>query len=398
VACLRRDFWLFWSGLTVSELGTAFTLFALPLLVFELTGSALNLAIATAASFLPYLAFGLVIGAWVDRFDRRRVLIAADVVRAVLIASIPVLSELGLLRVWWIYLVGFAGTTVTIAFDAARFAVVPRLVAGSDLVAANGRLSAGAHAAHVAGPLLAGALLASGLPTAEILYADAASFVVSGVAVASIATALHDRARPVHTRLRRAIVEGAGFVFRHPVLRNLALLGALSNFFGATLWTQLVLFAKERLDAADAEIAVFWSAGAAGALALALGSAFIRRRVGFSGAVLGATAVSGIATVALAISPWLWPAIALWGLTIGVGQFVSINTTSLRQAITPPELLGRVSTVGQVLSWSAIPVGALVGGWAIEATGSVAGVYAAIGILKLALAAGFSFTTLRRVA
>jgi hypothetical protein len=394
---LRRDFWLLWSGLTVSELGTAFTLFALPLLVFELTGSALNLAIATAASFLPYLLFGLVIGAWVDRFDRRRVLIAADVARAVLIASIPVLSELGLLRVWWIYLVGFAATTVTIAFDAARFAVVPRLVAGSDLVAANGRLSAGAHAAHVLGPLLAGALLASGLPTAEILYADAASFVLSGVAVASIATALRDQARPVRARLRRAVAEGAGFVFRHPVLRNLALLGALSNFVGATLWTQLVLFAKERLDAADAEIAVFWSAGSAGALALAVGAAFIRRRVGFGGAVLGATAVSGIATVALAVSPWLWPAVALWGLTIGVGQFVSINTTSLRQTITPPELLGRVSTVGQVLSWSAIPAGALVGGWAIEATGTVAGVYAAIGILKLALAVSFSFTALRRV-
>jgi hypothetical protein len=142
---------------------------------------------------------------------------------------------------------------------------------------------------------------------------------------------------------------------------------------------------------------VFWTAGAAGALALAVGAAFIRRHVGFGGAVLGATAVSGIATVALAMSPWLWPAIALWGLTIGAGQFVSINTTSLRQAITPPELLGRVSTVGQVLSWSAIPAGALVGGWAIEATGSVAGVYAAIGILKLGLAVSFSFTALRRV-
>ena len=381
----------------MSELGTAFTLFALPLLVFKLTGSALNLAIATAASFLPYLLFGLVIGAWVDRFDRRRVLVTADLARGALIATIPVLSGLGLLHVWWIYGVGFAGTTVTIAFDAARFAVVPRLVSETDLIAANGRLSAGTHVAHVLGPLLAGGLLASGLPTAEILYADSASFIVSAASIAWIATPLWDGSRSAPPSLGRAVGEGLAYVLRHPVLRNLALLGALSNFVGATLWTQLVLFAKERLDAADAEVAVFWSAGSAGALAFAAGASLIRRRVGFGGAVLGSTAAAGLATTAFAFTPWLWPAVALWGVLIGVGQFVSINTTSLRQTITPPHLLGRVSTGAQVLAWSAIPAGALAGGWLIETTGSVAVVFAAIGLIKVALGLAFSFTALRRV-
>src|SRR5207248_5019721 len=88
------DFGKFWVGQTISNLGTSFTQFALPLLVFKLTGSALNLAITTAATFLPYLLFGLVIGAWVDRVDRKRLMIATDIARAAVIASIPLLASL----------------------------------------------------------------------------------------------------------------------------------------------------------------------------------------------------------------------------------------------------------------------------------------------------------------
>src|SRR5215210_5887433 len=97
------DFWKFWAGQTISNLGSSFTDFALPLLIFKLTGSALNLAIASATTFLPYLLFGLVIGAWVDRVDRKRLMIVTDLLRALLLASIPLLAALDLLSVWWIY-------------------------------------------------------------------------------------------------------------------------------------------------------------------------------------------------------------------------------------------------------------------------------------------------------
>ncbi len=98
---LGGDFWRFWIGQTVSNLGSSFTLFALPLLVFKLTGSPLNLGLITAFEFLPYLLFGLVLGAWVDRVDRKRMMIATDIARAVAIASITLLAGLDLLAVWW---------------------------------------------------------------------------------------------------------------------------------------------------------------------------------------------------------------------------------------------------------------------------------------------------------
>src|SRR5690349_17641236 len=112
---LGRDFWLFWGGQTISNLGTSVTQFALPLLTFRLTGSAINLALTMTATFLPYLLFGLLIGAWVDRVDRKRLMIAVDIGQALVIGAIPLAAALGILSVWWIYAVGFLTSTLAIA-------------------------------------------------------------------------------------------------------------------------------------------------------------------------------------------------------------------------------------------------------------------------------------------
>src|SRR5262245_9139183 len=119
---LTLDFWKFWAGQTISNLGSSITLFALPLLVFKLTGSALDLGISTATSFLPYLLFGLIIGAWVDRVDRKRLMIATDVARALVIASIPLADMLGVLSVLWIYIARVRNATLTIGLHASHCA------------------------------------------------------------------------------------------------------------------------------------------------------------------------------------------------------------------------------------------------------------------------------------
>jgi MFS family permease len=122
---ITADFWKFWAGQTISQLGSSFTLFATPLLIFKLTRSPVNLGIATAANFVPYLLFGLVIGAWVDRLDRKRMMILVDLGRAAVIAVIPLLSFLDLLQVWQVYLIGFLSSTLTIFFEAGEFAAIP---------------------------------------------------------------------------------------------------------------------------------------------------------------------------------------------------------------------------------------------------------------------------------
>src|SRR5918998_5828668 len=175
---LSLDFWKLWSGQAISALGSSFTGFALPLLVYNLTGSALNLAFATAAHFVPYLLFGLFIGAWSDRTDRKRLMIWTDIGRGVLIATVPLLATLNMLDVLWIYVVLFVNSMFTIAFDAAKFAAVPSLVDKDDLVTANGRIQASYSTMTILGPLMAGLLVAV-MPIYDLLVIDALSFVVS---------------------------------------------------------------------------------------------------------------------------------------------------------------------------------------------------------------------------
>jgi MFS family permease len=394
---LSGDFWKFFTGQTISNLGSTVTIFVLPLLIYRLTGSALNLGLATSLNFLPYLLFGLVIGAWVDRVDRRRLMIAVDCGRAVLIASIPVLFALDRLPLWWIYATGFLTTTLTIAFTSAEFAAIPSLVAGGDLVTANGRIQASYSAASVLGPLLAGPLLAVASP-ATVLTIDAATFVVSALTLASIRRSFNTSAAQPGGRgfaeLRRDIVEGLRYVIGHPVLRAISIMMALINFVASTQAAQLIFFAKERLGASDARVSILFSAGSVGVVLLSLAAGPLRRRWSFSRVALGALMLNGLLTVAMAFLRDYWLVIPLWALISGLAVLFNINTGSLRQAIVPNDLLGRVMSVAMVLAFSAIPLGTFVGGVLIEWSGNIAAVYAGIGVVTAAIAFGFSFTAL----
>jgi MFS family permease len=386
---LGRDFQLFFGGQLLSNLGSSVTLFLLPLVVFVLTGSALNLAVTTAAEFVPYLLFGLVIGALVDRLPRRLLMILADVARAAVIASIPLLRELGNLHVEWIYGVGFVSSVLTIFFNNAEFAAIPCLVGRDDLVRANGRVSAAYSATGVIGPFLAGLLLAALAPTA-VLYVDAASFVISALTLALIRTDFNAEAR-ARTRVREDIAEGLRFVLHNPVLRSISAMMALINFFATSIvYGQLVFFAKRHLDASDSEVGWMFAAGSLGAVLVGLGAGRLRQRWSFGHAALGGLFVSGAFMVAMATTSNFWVATALWLGAAGAGGLLDINTLSLRQAITPPELLGRVLSVASVLAWSAIPLGSLVGGYAISRSGNVAFVYAGCGVMQMLLASAFA--------
>jgi MFS family permease len=394
---LSPDFWKFLVGQTVSSLGSSFTVFALPLLVFKLTGSALSLAYVTAAEYLPYLLFGLIIGAGVDRVDRRRLMIFVDTVQALVIFSIPLLAMLDLLSLWWVYAVGFVSSTLWVCFNTAEFAALPSLVSKDDLVAANGRLQASYSAATVAGPLLAGLLMAL-VPVYTVLVLDAFSFLVSVLCLTLIRSSFNTDGpgRRESGSLRRDIGEGLGCVLGHPVLRSVAIMMALVNCVGFTVYAQLVLFAKERLGATDSQVGFLYAAGSVGMIALALAAAPLRRRLPFSKVALGTLMLGGVAIVALASTRWYWGALVLWALIWGLVILVQINSNSLWQTIVPDRLLGRVQGVISVLSWSAIPLGAFVGGVAIEQTQQVALVYGVIGAAIFLIGLFFSFTALGR--
>jgi MFS family permease len=390
------DFWKYWVGQTVSNLGSSVTQFALPLLIYKLTGSALNLGIATAAEFIPYLLFGLLLGAWVDRVNRKRMMIFTDIARALIIASIPVLAMFGGLSVWWIYGVGFIQSTLTICFEAGQFAAIPNLVNQDDLVTANGRIQASYSAASVLGPLLAGLLVAL-TPLSTLLFVDASSFVLSAGSLALISMSFNapkGEGQQEQKSILRDVMDGLRYVLGHPVLRNISLMMALVNFVATTTWTQLVLFAKVQFQANDTQVGLLYSAGSIGIVVLSLLAGPLRKRWSFSTVALGALMMEGILIVLLALTHWYWLGLPLWACIGGLGILFNINTSSLRQAIVPNTMLGRVMSIAGVLAWSAIPLGSLLGGFVIIWTHNIDLTYSIIGILTFLIAFTFSFTPL----
>ena len=399
---LGRDFWLYFTGQTISQLGTSFTLFVLPLLVFRLTHSATNLAITTAAEFVPYLLFGLILGAVVDRVQRKPMMVLVDVARAVVVSTIPILYIAGVLEVQYVYAVGFVQATLGILFDAGEFTAIPSLVGRDDLVAANGRIMATNNLGQVLGPVIAGAAVTV-LAVPYLLFVDAASFLASAAFLLAIRSSFNPpAAEAARTEGHRSLVgglladvrEGLGYVWRHPVLRSISIMMALINFFGSTAYTQLVLFAKDTFSASDQQVSFFFAAGSLGVVVVGISAAAIRRRLSFAVTALGALVVSGLATTGMALVGTYWAAVVLWAAACGFGLLLNINTGALRQVIVPSHLFGRVISIAGVLAWSAIPLGALTGAAVIKATGDVAAVYAGIGVITAVIALGFGFSPL----
>ena len=356
--------------------------------MFRLTGSALALGATLAIYTAPQLFFGLAIGAWTDRTDRKRLMIVVDVLSAVTIASVAFATGAGVLSVWWIYAVVFVSSTLSIFFVAAEFGAIPSLVDSGELVSANGRIQASFAAASVLGPLAAGALLVF-VPIETILLLDAGSFVASAAMLSLIARPFNAPITKRATSIRQDIVEGLRYVLSHPVLRNISLMMAMINMVGATVFAEIVLFAKQALRAEDSEVGLLFAAGGAGVVVLSLAAGPLRKRWSFGNVALGALMLSGLLTIGLAYTTSLWIAIVLWGLSSGLGILFNINTGSLRQAIVPNQMLGRVISIAMVLAWSANPIGALAGGLVIERTGDVRLVYAIIGLATFVIALAF---------
>jgi MFS family permease len=389
---------MYWAGQAISTLGSSVTAVVLPLLIFQLTHSSLNLALTVVVTVAPYLLFGLVIGAWVDRVDRRRLMILTDLARMVVVAAIPLAAALGAFTVWEIYVVAFVSSALAIGFDAASFAAIPSLVEPAQLVRANGRIQASYSVARAAGPFVAGLLLAV-TAAPNLLAIDAASFLVSAGSLALVRRSFNPASLVTQSqaRLRGDVVEGLRYVWRQPIVRTIVLLLFVVNFVVPTVSSQLVLFAKEVLVASDAQVGFLYAAGGAGTIVCALLVNRLGTRRSLGTLALAGLALEGLAVVVASGVRVYGVVLIVWSVRGGADVLFVICTYSLAQRIVPNALLGRVITIVRVLTWSTASVGALLGGYVIAATGSPALVYGVIGALVCLTALGFFMSPLGRV-
>ncbi|MFI1970598.1 MFS transporter [Streptomyces cinnamoneus] len=361
----NHDFRLLLAGASVSQIGAQVTLVALPLVaVVELEASPLQAGMLTAAETGAFLIVGLPAGAWVDRMRRLPVLVRADVVRAVAMASLPLAAWAEVLTMTQLYAVALVTGLATVFFDIAHQSYLPVLLPREQLVAGNGALETARSSAQVAGPGLGGALVqALGAPFA--LMADAVGYLLSAFFLRGI-RAHEERPEPVvGVSLRAQVGEGLAFVLRHPVLRVIACATAVSNFFTAMLMAVQTVFLVRVLGLPPGVIGLMMSAAAVGGLAGALCAGVLSRAVGQARVIWLSTVVTGPFALLWPLAgrgaAAAWFALATAAVFFG-GVVYNVAQVSFRQMLCPPELLGRMNATLRFLVWGTMPLGAVVGG------------------------------------
>jgi MFS family permease len=366
---LRRqpEFLKLWAGQTVSVFGDAVTLLALPLTaVLTLHAGASQMGLLTAAGLAPHLLFSLPVGAWVEhRRGRRRVMVAADLGRAVLLGTVPVAAALGALTLVQLYAVAFAIGAFTVFFDLSYTSLFVLVVPRRDILEANSKLSLSRSLSWMGGPPLAGGLVQ--LLTAPFaLLADAVSFVVSGLLVGAIRVE-EPEVDTQPGRLRDRLREGFQFVLGHPLLRANLGCAATINLFNFAFHAIFVLYATRELGLDPGLLGVVLGAGAVGSTIGALVAQRAERLLGLGPSiVLGALLFPApLMLVPLAAGPqpvlagFLFTAEFLAGLGV---MIFDVSANSMTTLLTPYRIRARTSGVSRFVNYGIRPIGALVGG------------------------------------
>ena len=369
------DFMKLWTGQTVSELGSVVTRTALPIVaVVTLHATALEMGLLIASASIAVLLVGLLAGVIVDRARRRRLLIGTDVVRALLLLTVPALAIWGALRIEHLYVVAFAEAALGALFDVAYRTYLPTLLPAERLLEGNAKVAMTSAVAELGGPGLSGALVQ--LITAPFaLLIDALSYVVSAISLLSIGTPERHVDRPEQREgLWHELRAGLAAVSGHPLLRPLALASVTSQLFGNFFASLYTLYALDELGLSPLLLGLVISAGGVGSLAATFLVGPVSQRFGVGPAIVWCRVAAGLLAflVPLAGGPPLVAALYLFiPQLIGDGlQTVSlVDGLTLRQAVTPARLLGRVNGTMTVLLDGVAPVGAILGALVAEAFG-----------------------------
>ena len=361
------DFRNLWVAQTVSVVGSQLTSVALPLTaVLTLRATPLEMGLLGAAANTPILLGGLFAGVWVDRLRRRPILIVADLGQGLLLATIPLAAFLGLLRIEMLYAIAFLVGTLKLFFDVAVTSYLPVLVRREELAEGNSKLQLSHSAADVTGPGVAGGLVQLiGAPF--VLLLDALSFLVSAAFLRRIRAPEPTPLRVHRQTVWREIGDGLRLLWKEPALRAMTLATGVGSLGNSMQQTVLVLYVVRELGVTPALLGVIFAVGGAAALVGAAvaspvgrwqgpGPALIWGQLVIAGGGLLMAAAAGPLAVAV-------PLLLLAHVLRGSGMTLfSVNQITLRQAITPPQLLGRVNATRRVVVFGVVPVGALLGG------------------------------------
>jgi predicted MFS family arabinose efflux permease len=369
----ERDFLKLWAGQAVSQMGSRISVQALPLAaVMALHASPFQMGLLNGAGSAAFLVFGLFAGAWADRVRRRPILIVADLGRAAILATIPLAAQMHALTMVHLYIAAAGTGLLTVFFDASYQAYVPSLVTREHILEANAKLALMESVADVGGPGLAGVLVQwISAPTA-ILF-DAVSFLLSAISIWRIGKREEAPKVEAGGHIVSEIAEGLRTSRHIPILWALTKRTAMAGFFAGIIGGLYFVFAIRELGLSAALLGGIISLGGISNLFGALVSERLVKRFGIGTVIIGsALTCSG----ACLVPPLARGSVATCAAILAAGQafdmawpIYQINALSLRQAVTPDHLQGRVNASMHLLFYGLMSVGAAAGGAAAQVIG-----------------------------
>jgi len=385
----NRDYMLLWGGQLASTLGTTASQVVVPLLVLAITNSPEAAGVAGALRSLPYLVFSLPVGALIDRWDRKKVMIRCDAGRAIAIATIPVAMAFDVLTLWQIYVVSLVEGSLFVFFNIAEVAALPRVVERAQLPQATAQNEAGFFTANIAGPPI-GTVLFQAVGHVAPFVANAATYLGSLVSLALIRTPFHTERQHKPLNLRAEVMEGLKWMWANPLIRYMAILTGGLNFINAATPLLVIVLAK-RLGADDAAIGSVFSAMGVGGVVGSLVGGKLARRFTFGQVIIGVMWIEAILFPLYVVAP-SFPVLALVaGAYYFLGPTYNVVQFSYRVAIIPDHLQGRVNSVFRLLAFGFMPAGAAVSGVLLERLGAVPAVLLfAAWIVAFAIATTFN--------
>jgi len=382
----NRDYMLLWGGQLASTLGTTASQVVVPLLVLAITNSPEAAGVAGALRSLPYLVFSLPVGALIDRWDRKKVMVRCDAGRAVAVATIPLAMAFDALTLWQIYAVSLVEGSLFVFFNIAEVAALPRVVARPQLPQAAAHNEAGFFSANIVGPPI-GTVLFQAAGHAAPFAANAITYLVSLVSLLRIETPFHTERAHKALDLRAEVMEGLRWMWANPLIRFMAILTGGVNFINAATPLVLIVLSK-RLGADDAAIGTVFSAIGVGGVLGSLVGGRLARRFTFGQMIVALIWLEAILFPLYAAMPSFLLLALVAGAIYFLGPVYNVVQFSYRVALIPDHLQGRVNSVFRLLAFGFMPAGAAVSGILLERLGAVPAV-----LLLSAWLAAFALAT-----
>ena len=393
---LPGAYWRLWSAAAISNLGDGVFAVALPLLAARITDDRVSVGLIATFFTIPWLLFAVPIGVLIDRSDRRRVMVTADVCRATLVGALALVAAFADVQIWMLWVLAFGLGVGEVFFDSTSQTIIPAIVPGEQLERANGY----SYATEIATNTFLG------MPLGSVLFGfvvwlpfglDAASF----VAAAALAASLHGTFRPssggpTGQSMTQSLRAGVRWLWHHRLLRNVAIAAGTANFaYGATQAT-LVLFALEELGIRERLFGPVLALVGAGSVLAGFTGGRVIGRLGRRSTLIAVGVLPVLTCAATGLFANAWLAVPMYAIQAIASTLFTIVTLSLRQQLIPDHLLGRVNSVYRWFAAGGMALGALAGAFVADGFGLRAPYFVAAALLLVPLVIVMAtFTTAR---